>query len=94
MTGLRPTVPARPQPVWRLFLHYACSAGVPKRSFQIALVVGSILNLINQGDVLFGMGTLNWSKLILTYFVPYAVSTYGVVSFRMSTDRPTDERTS
>jgi hypothetical protein len=28
------------------------SNGVPKRSLAVALIVGTILNLINQGDVL------------------------------------------
>ena len=50
----------------------------------VALVVGTILNLINQGDAIFGATSLNWVKIVLTYFVPYAVSTYGAVSYRMS----------
>ena len=50
----------------------------------VALVVGTILNLINQGDAILGATSLNWIKIILTYFVPYAVSTYGAVSYRLS----------
>ena len=30
----------------------AVSDGVPRRSFLVALVVGAVLNLINQGDAL------------------------------------------
>jgi len=63
---------------------YSFSDGIPLRSGCVALVVGTILNLINQGDVIFGGMTINWTKIILTYFVPYAVSTYGAVSYRMS----------
>jgi len=33
---------------------YALSDGIPRRSFFVAIVVGTILNLINQGDALFG----------------------------------------
>jgi hypothetical protein len=33
----------------------------------VALIVGSILNLINQGDALFGEGRLNLTKMILTF---------------------------
>jgi len=33
---------------------------------------------------------LNWTKLILTFAVPYCVATYGAVSFRLSRSR--DER--
>jgi len=63
---------------------YAVSDGIPLRSFYVATVVGTILNLINQGDALFGPGSINWIKIALTYFVPYAVSTYGAVAYRLS----------
>ena len=42
-----------------------------------------MLNLINQGNALFGVVPLNWFKIILTYCVPYAVSTYGAVSVQI-----------
>jgi hypothetical protein len=67
----------------RLACRCALSDGVPRHSFFVALVVGTVLNLINQGDALFGAMPLNWLKMILTYFVPYAVCTYGAVSFQM-----------
>jgi hypothetical protein len=63
------------------------SDGVPRRSFIVALVVGAILNLINQGDALFAAGRLNFTKLILTFAVPYCVATYGAVSLRLSLPR-------
>ncbi|HXF89291.1 MAG TPA: nitrate/nitrite transporter NrtS [Xanthobacteraceae bacterium] len=50
----------------------------------MALIVGTILNLINQGDVLWAAAAINWTKIALTYAVPYAVSTYGAVSFQFS----------
>jgi hypothetical protein len=56
------------------------SDGVPRRSLYIAVVVGTVLNLINQGDAMIGAGSINWIKLGLTYLVPYAVCTYGAVS--------------
>jgi hypothetical protein len=65
-------------------LRYSFSDGIPFRSICVALLVGTILNLINQGDAIFGAATINWIKIILTYLVPYAVSTYGAVSYRMS----------
>jgi hypothetical protein len=58
--------------------------GVPRRSFAVALIVGTILNLINQGDALFSGGSLNLTKLLLTYAVPYCVATYGAVSYRLA----------
>ena len=60
------------------------SDGVPRRSFIVAPVVGAILNLINQGDALFGSGPVNFAKLILTFAVPYFVATYGAVSLRLN----------
>ena len=65
-------------------IRLALSDGIPRRSFYVALVVGTILNLINQGDALFGAPHINWVKIVLTYFVPYAVSTYGAVSYLLS----------
>lgn len=55
-----------------------------RRSLLVALVVGSILNLINQGDALLGLTSINWLKIGLTYLVPYAVSTYGAVSYQFA----------
>ena len=46
------------------------------------LVVGSILTLLNQGDVLFsGPRTVSllW-KVPLTYLVPFLVASWGVLS--------------
>ena len=67
-------------------MRYATTSGVPRRSLMIAALVGTLLNLINQGDALFGAATLNWLKAMLTYIVPYCVSTYGAVSYRMTTE--------
>ncbi|MBI5263493.1 MAG: nitrate/nitrite transporter NrtS [Bradyrhizobium sp.] len=68
----------------KLAIQYSLSDGIPVRSTYVALVVGTILNLINQGDALFGAMSINWTKIVLTYFVPYAVSTYGAVSYRLA----------
>lgn len=60
----------------------ALEPGIQKRSWIVALVVGSILNVINQGDALFtGEDLVIW-KLVLTFCVPYCVATYGAVSAR------------
>jgi hypothetical protein len=71
----------------------AVSDGVPRRSFLVALVVGTILNIINQGDALFADASINWFKVILTYLVPYGVRTYGAISLplpRILVDAPRD----
>jgi len=62
----------------------AVSNGVPRRSFYAALVVGTILNIINQGDAIFSGTPIDWLKLALTYFVPYSVCTYGAISAQLT----------
>jgi len=48
--------------------------GALKRSVIIGIIVGTLLNLINQGNVLFGDGELSVAKAVLTYCVPFCVS--------------------
>ncbi len=53
-----------------------------KRSLIAALVVGTILTLLNQGDVLVSgswNNALYW-KIPLTYCVPFLVASYGALS--------------
>ena len=53
-----------------------------KRSAIAALVVGSILTLLNQGDLLISAqwnNSLYW-KIPLTYCVPFLVATYGALT--------------
>lgn len=72
------------EPRWRLACSCAMSDGVPTRSLGVALVVGTVLNLINQGDAIVAMEGVSWLKIVLTYCVPYAVCTYGAVSSRLA----------
>jgi hypothetical protein len=71
----------------KLVWQCALSDGVPRRSLWVAAVVGTILNLINQGDAMLAGGPINWAKIALTYAVPYLVSTYGAVSYRLARER-------
>ncbi|MBA3564544.1 MAG: nitrate/nitrite transporter NrtS [Gammaproteobacteria bacterium] len=66
---------------------FCLADGVPKRSCLVALIVGTLLNLINQGDALFGPGEINFVKLALTFAVPYCVATYGAVSYRLNVEK-------
>lgn len=52
-------------------------ATIHTRALMVALIVGSILNLINQFDAIFGNSTINLFKLCLTYTVPYLVSWFS-----------------
>lgn len=72
---------------WKFACSCALSDGVPRRSLYVALVVGTVLNLINQGDALIGAGSIDWLKVVLTYCVPYAVCTYGAVTTQVAQSR-------
>jgi len=52
------------------------------RAIKVALVVGTILMVINQGDVLLSgqLTMLVASKIVLTYAVPFSVSTYSALA--------------
>jgi hypothetical protein len=57
-----------------------------RRSLLVALVIGTILNGINQGpEVLSGHWPV-WWKLVLTYFVPFAVASYGSYAAFLDSD--------
>lgn len=62
-------------------LAFATSRSVVRRALRVALFVGVILALLNHGDRIL-TGTLNSAtilKIMLTFLVPYCVSTYSSV---------------
>jgi hypothetical protein len=64
-------------------LEIATSPLVVKLALRTSLLIGSLLNVINQGDALFGTGELQPLKLVLTYMVPYGVATYSATSISL-----------
>mgnify|MGYP003126684306 CR=1 FL=1 len=63
------------------FFAIAFSAQVVPRALRVALVVGTLLALINHGDSILSMsmGGEDMVKVALTYLVPYGVSTWSAV---------------
>jgi hypothetical protein len=63
------------------FISIATSKQVVSRAARIALIVGSILAIINHGDALihWDLDTEKLIKILLTYLVPYCVSSYSSV---------------
>jgi hypothetical protein len=57
----------------------ACSGKIVKNSLRIALVVGSILNLVNQGSAILAGTGISWIHVALNFFVPYCVASYSAV---------------
>ena len=61
-------------------LRAALTGPILRRSLVVALVVGTALNAINQGDaILAGAMPVLW-KAALTYSVPFLVASYGAYS--------------
>jgi hypothetical protein len=61
-----------------------------RRSTATALVVGTILVVINQGAVLVGatLGSKLLWQIPLTYAVPFCVATWGALSSSRGLSRP------
>ena len=64
----------------------ASTYSIQKTGLKMAVVVGTILTLINQGNILFAA---NWQdvhlpKLLLTFCVPYCVAIYAGTASRRS----------
>lgn len=70
-------------------LQQALSRRVVTQSILIALVVGSVLNAINQGDAVLADQPINLFKVALTFAVPFLVATFGAWSMARSIARRT-----
>lgn len=58
-------------------LQIACKGKIVRNSFRIALVVGSVLNLVNQWDAIWNGSAISWFHGGLNYLVPYCVASYS-----------------
>ena len=56
------------------------------RHIKIALLVGTILNIINQFDkvIMYNYREINLVQLLITYIVPFLVSVYSAATFNNS----------
>jgi len=72
---------AGPKPALRCWRHAAFYGLVFRRALQVSAVVGTILFLINQLDVVLSgnVTPLVVLKIVLTYLVPFLVSTYSAL---------------
>jgi hypothetical protein len=67
------------------FLALASSRATLAGGLKVSLVVGTILNAINQGDRLLALrfAEVVWWKIALTYLVPFCVSVFSATRIRM-----------
>lgn len=69
------------------------SKPILQRSTIASIVVGTVLTLLNQGDLLLSgrFPPSLWWKVPLTYLVPFLVATYGALGAeRAAADRTSD----
>lgn len=64
-------------------LQTAFKRSIVQAAIKVAIVVGTILNLINQGGRLFDGLPLSWFHVGLNYLVPYCVSSYSAARNEM-----------
>ena len=70
----------------QLIITIALSKQLLTKALKIAFVVGIILNIINQGEVIIilAFDEINYYKFFLTFIVPFSVSMYTAVSMKLS----------
>lgn len=61
----------------REFWTVALSKRVVLNAIRIALVIGTVLNAINQGAAILAWHGIAWGHVALNYIVPYCVATYS-----------------
>lgn len=75
----------------RQFFHYWFRRETVSRAVKVACVVGTILTLINQLDVLLSLqfSPRLFAKIFLTFLVPYSVSSFSSAQAYMETEAKT-----
>lgn len=70
---------------YKIFCEIVISPSVLKRALKVSLIVGTTLNLINQGNSLVTLeySHVSFIKLGLTYLVPYLVTTYTATAMKL-----------
>lgn len=65
------------QHVVATLIRTACSARIVRNALQVSAVVGTLLNIINQGGALWAGDAVSWPHIALNYLVPYCVASYS-----------------
>lgn len=71
----------------RSWFALASERAVVLTAVRVALIVGTLLNAVNQGSqILHGVG-VDWPRLALNFVVPYVVSTVSAVQIKRNSAR-------
>lgn len=71
----------------KTFFQAATERKTTVTAVKVALVVGTVLALINYGDHIFLRGDMHigdWLKLVVSYTVPYCVATYSAAKYAVT----------
>jgi len=68
----------------RHLLQAALLPDIVRNALKIALLVGSVLNIINQGNHWLQDHQIVWWSLFLNYLVPYCVSSYSAAKHELA----------
>jgi len=70
---------------FKIYCEIAVSKAIVLRAIKVALIVGTALNLINQGSIIVSLDIedLSLVKFALTYLVPYSVTTYTATAMKV-----------
>ncbi|MDZ4729523.1 MAG: nitrate/nitrite transporter NrtS [Xanthomonadales bacterium] len=58
-------------------LQLAFSARIMRNALKVSLVVGTLLNCLNQGEAILAGGAISWFHLVMNYMVPFCVANYS-----------------
>ncbi len=47
---------------------------------RVSLLIGTVLNLINQGPELLAHSRISWPRIGMNYIVPFCVATYSAAA--------------
>ncbi len=60
------------------------SRPVAASAMRVAIVVGTCLNIINQGATIWHGGDTDWPRFLMNYAVPFLVASYSAAKARRS----------
>lgn len=65
-------------------LDTAFTKSIVRNALKIALVVGTLLNLINQAEPILENNGINWLEFFLNYLIPYCVASYSAAKNQLT----------
>lgn len=63
------------------------SARIVRNALRVALVVGTLLNVINQGGAIWSGLAIDWFHVLLNFLVPYCVASYSAARNQIAKDK-------